>query len=147
MRLRRILLIGINIVLVATFGPFIGELLSTDLSAGSTFKVSSVSLPPPVQKPEHPELARTLFHARPLPVDSESLSPEKGSTSNVRLLGVILTEEQRIAVVERAGVALRVEEGDMLDGWQVTMIAARKIRLQSEEQNIDVLLDPPVDQR
>ncbi|MGO4571637.1 hypothetical protein [Microvirga sp. 2TAF3] len=144
MRLLRILLITINMVLAAAFCLPLGDVRFTEPSR-SILKVDSLSLPTLVSWPEQPEFARTLFRARPLQVEADNPSPDIGVDPKVRLLGIILTEGQRVAVVERDGAAIRVEEGAHLNEWQVTMIAPRMIRLTHAEQNRDVLLDPQTD--
>lgn len=144
MRPLRIGLVGVNMALLAAFWPLTDELLSADASRRTAFKPSSVSLPVTNSWPEQPELARPLFRAGPSPAEHED--PQgTGSSPNMRLLGIVLTEQRRIAVLERDGATLRVAEGDDLDGWQVARIEPRKVRLENSEQHIDILLDMPAD--
>ncbi|MDF2810744.1 MAG: hypothetical protein K0S56_1775 [Microvirga sp.] len=138
------MLISVNMALLGAFWPVTDELLSTDKSLRTTFKPSSVLLPVPHSWPEQPELARPLFRVGPSPAEHED-PPGTGSSPNMRLLGIVLTEQRRIAVLERDGATLRVEEGDDLNGWQVARIEPRKVRLKNSEQHIDVLLDTPAD--
>jgi hypothetical protein len=141
----RIIQISVNLALLAAFWPLTNELLSSDASDLTAYKPSSVLSRASRSWPEQPELTRPLFRGGPSPAGDDDRPLDVGSGPNIRLLGIVLADERRVAVLERDGASLRVEEGDDLDRWHVTRIERRKIRLESSEQQIDVLLDTTVD--
>lgn len=146
MRRRRLLLIGLNIALLAAFWPFInsGAPPSGYPAGSASMTAPSRFLPDPIPRTEPPSFARPLFRERLVPAEPVETPAPPGLS--VRLVGAALTEGHRIALVEREGTVLRVEEGDELEGWQVTAIAPRAIRFTRAKQHIDVQLDSQTDQ-
>lgn len=143
MRPFRLLLIGINLGLVTAFGLSTGQLLSADPPHPRP-KPASLPLPPSVPQREQADLTRSLFRVIPSAAEADNTPEEDPSTPNIRLLGIALTGEQRIAMVEHNGTVTRVLEGDDLEGWRVRAITARTIQIENAEQHIDVTLDAPV---
>jgi Tfp pilus assembly protein PilP len=138
------MLIGLNLALLAAFWPSGNELLSGDPLGPATYRQASVPLPESGSRPEQPELARRLFRGEPAP--ERDVSPSSAAASpTMRLVGVVLTDERRVAVIELNGSALRVGEGDAVEGWQVTRIERRMVRLVDvSERRIELSLDLPV---
>jgi len=147
MRLRRFVLVGINLALLAAFWPLADELLSVDVSDPVAYRPSSHLPPAFIPWPEQPDLERPLFRNGPPPSEHDDPPPTVDSRPTIRLLGITLTNERRVAMIEINGLTLRIEEGGDVNGWQVTQIEPRKIRLENSEQHVDVLLDPPADTR
>lgn len=147
MRPLRIILSGINLLLLAAFWPVAGELLATDRVEHAAYKASPAPVPTPHPQAAQPDLTRLLFRAEPSRIERDDAPPDVGLASGrtMRLVGIVLTDQRRVAVLDRDGTILRVAEGDQVDGWQVTRIERRKIRLQNAEQQIDVPLDRSTD--
>lgn len=141
MRTRRVLIVGVNLTLLVAFWPLTHDFVPVDTSTGVAYKPTSVSMPDFIVLPEQSELVGPLFRAKVPPPKADEPASNAGSSPNLRLLGIVLTDEHQIAVLEHNGATIRVEEGDDLNGWKVTKIESRKIRLESLGQNIDVLLD------
>ncbi|MEE1611419.1 hypothetical protein [Microvirga sp. CF3016] len=138
------MLIGLNLALLAAFWPLASELLSAGSLGPATYRQASVSLPESGSWREQPELARRLFRGEPAPEHDVS-SPSTEASPTMRLVGVVLTDERRIAVIELNGSTLRVGEGDALEGWQVTRIERRMVELVDiAERRLELSLDLPV---
>jgi hypothetical protein len=144
---RRILLVSINVALVAALWPAAMDLATRGPSPDTPLKRRAVSPPVLKQRPEPADLSRSLFRSGSPPVEEDAEAPAAESSSIIRLLGIIITDESRIAVLERDGAVMRVQEDDDIGGWQIAEIATRKIRLENEEQNLEIPLDKPADAR
>lgn len=145
MRLTRIVLIVTNLALLAAFWALASELQFIPGSDHATYKRNPVSLPAPGFRPDVPALDRSLFRTKPILSEPNSSSSASSSRPNIRLLGIVRTAERQVAVIELDGSTLRVEEGGDVNGWQITIVEPRRIRLESAGHHVDVPLDPPND--
>lgn len=147
MSLRRLLLVALNLALLAAFWPAIDRPAPVGAPAASALVDRA---PPPVpdapRPPDPPDTGRPLFRSRLQPAEPVETPPEAESRPSVRLSGIVLMEDRRVALVEHGETMVRVAEGDELDGWEVTAIEPRAIRLTRAEQQVEVPLDPPVDE-
>jgi hypothetical protein len=147
MRSRRIVLVCINLALVMTLWPAADDLMTRSSSPDAPLKRGSI-LPPTIkQRPEPAAPGRSLFRSGPPPAEDDGAPADPQTPSVIKLLGIVITDESRIALLERDGAIVRVEEGDDIGGWQVAEIGGRKIRLESAEQNLEIPLDKPADSR
>lgn len=94
-------------------------------------------------------LSRPLF--RPLVSTVESRLPASAAQDRapqrprLRLVGILLDGERRLAVVERDpnGPATRIFQGDEVDGWRVGAIHRRAVSFQRDAAQFEIHLDPP----
>jgi hypothetical protein len=128
------------LVLSGSFGP--GR-RSTNASSKATLS----NFPPVKYRPDQPDLRRSLFRAERAAVEEGEPANEPDADLSARLLGVVLTGEKRIALLMRGDVISRVEEGDELDGWKVSEIAIRRVRLDNGERHVDIALDAAAEPR
>jgi hypothetical protein len=110
-------------------------------------KTSSI---PPFSAPTFSEFAeaeeRPLFvpERRRPKTASETEEEKPRARPDVVLIGIILDETRKIAVVKREGLpALRLTIGAMLDGWEVTAIEAGHIALKAGSDTYEIVLPKP----
>ena len=89
---------------------------------------------------------RPLFipSRRPLPPDTEAPrpGPRKAERHRFTLKGVVIGADERMAVLQRrrGRTALRVVEGQQIDGWLVEAILADRVVLRQGETTEEVVL-------
>ncbi len=89
---------------------------------------------------------RPLFipSRRPLPPDTEAPrpGPRKAERHRFTLKGVVIVADERMAVLQRrrGRTALRVVEGQQIDGWLVEAILADRVVLRQGETTEEVVL-------
>jgi hypothetical protein len=138
----RSVLIGMNVLLAALvclclwipLPPLpIQEARQVTVASSSTLPSREVAMP---------NLPRPLFHSGSDVSDAPS-SREGTSAPGIRLVGVLLSDDARIAFIERSEMPLeRVGEGERIDGWTVTSIEPRQLTLTGQGQVMIYELDP-----
>jgi general secretion pathway protein N len=83
-------------------------------------------------------LERPLFLAtrRPPEVQPETTQKQSDSGEGLRLLGVVLTPQQTVALlqVDSNGKTARLKVGEKFEGWQLESVSASKVALRRGEE-------------
>ena len=143
---RRLILIGVNFILVAgiLWLALADIRVPVQLAPARREAVLEEPLPAPSRSVPAIPIQRPLF--RPVgdaAIGAPSQVQPQAPRPELRLVGVLLGE-RRIAVVERAGSkAQQVAEGEEIAGWVVKAIDARVITLAIGERTAQYYLDPP----
>ncbi|MGO4389329.1 hypothetical protein AB4Y85_17515 [Microvirga sp. 2YAF29] len=141
----RAVLIGINAALAALIGLCLWlplPSLPVSKEAGQSAAASDGALPS--REIAMPSLTRPLFHSGSTAPEASSSSQAETSAPGIRLVGVLLSEDAKIAFIERPDMPLvRLGEGEEIDGWAVTAIEPRQLTLTSQGQAVIYPLDPP----
>jgi hypothetical protein len=104
------------------------------------------SLPPRAEFSEFVERPLFLSERRPFidPLDAEVAAPAPVKPLGLLLTGVIISPDERAALMERPGRRdiVRVAEGEVIDGWKVSSIGPDRVVLHNGEvEEILVLRD------
>lgn len=105
--------------------------------------ISKTSLEPPsLRSIPAPEPDRSLF--RNTPGDTRNGEVQEAlSAPQIRLAGVIVSDEARVVLIEQQGVPVRrLQEGDNIDGWIVAKIELRSVTFSGQGQVAVYPLDP-----
>ncbi|NIX78439.1 hypothetical protein [Microvirga terricola] len=142
---RRTVLLALNIALAAAVSlsislpePLLSYSTGESRAAGVQLEAPVVrqTPPPSLDRP----VFRTAFVAASAPA-GEIAMPE------IRLVGVLLAEDARIAFIEQAGASLkRVGEGDEVDGWAVTSVDSHALTLSNQNRIAVYKLDSDSEQ-
>lgn len=117
-----------------------------DLSA-TKGEISQVSVSQPsLRAIPAPDLERLLFRPNLSNVQANE-SQEILTAPEIRLVGVLISDETRLVLVEQQGPPLRrLQEGDDINGWIVTSIEPRSLTLTAEGRTAVYQLDPSSDE-
>lgn len=92
--------------------------------------------------------ARSLFNPDrrpdPAPLPASAAKPAAPSADSYQLVGILLSSELRLALVERrqGGEVLRLREGDTLDGWMVKTVSASGVELAQANTSAELTIAP-----
>jgi hypothetical protein len=78
----------------------------------------------------------------PPPPPAPPKPPPPPSADNYRLVGLILSSNLRMALVQRRqdGQVAHLHEGDMLDGWTVKTVAASGVQLTGSSGEVELTI-------
>ncbi|WP_445504890.1 hypothetical protein [Microvirga sp. G4-2] len=144
-RLRLVLLLANGALIVCVSLLLQLPLPVIDLSAPKG-EISQVSAnQPAIRTIPALDLEQSLF--RPTSSDPQiNESQEALSAPEIRLAGVLLSDEVRLVLVEQQDLPLRrLQEGDDFNGWIVTSIEPRSMTLMAQGQTAVYRLDPSSD--
>jgi hypothetical protein len=86
---------------------------------------------------------RSIFRAAVAAGAPVAAAPVALAQPRLRLVGVILAGQRRIGLVEEDGPGTRrVQEGDKVGGWRVSVIEPRALTLSLGSRQAKYLLDP-----
>jgi len=74
----------------------------------------------------------------PLPPPPAPAKPALPGVETYRLVGLILSPDLRIALVERGGEVMHLHSGDPLDGWTVQSVEAEGVKLAAQNTTVEL---------
>ena len=140
--------LGAAVVFELTGGlPLAPEVTAASPGAQLEWSREPVEFEPPPQDEIEVIAARPLFSPsrRPFVVAEEEPEPTAArSLPPVTLIGVLLTEQQRTALLQAAGQGAPswVREGNAIEGWQVERIEQSRVHLRAGDRVETVELRP-----
>lgn len=142
MTMRRVLLIGLNLLLMTGFGPLIMQTSPVLPEPHRTVRLEGTQTARMSDGRRATAAIRSLFGPiSPVREQEPQPAPEPAGPA-LRLVGTVLGQSRPLALVEQAGTIRRVQEGDEIGGWHVHSITRRGLRLMRLTESLDVPLDP-----